>query len=396
MVGSRKLTVSELLDISIPAADSAQERSSTAMTLRQAEVQLRQNLIGRWLAQHELDAVILTDRDSISWFTAGARCHPSVTYDWANPSLFITPTHRCVVCSTDQSQRLFREELDGLGFQVKEVPWMRPVKELLLELCERRRVASDQPFEGATHSGMQLAQLRMTLTDYDAVRLRQLAGQLSHAVEATCRQIQPGNTECEIHGHLAHRLLRHDIEPLSVHVFADSRASDFTCPRPRILRVEHSCTLLVTARSRGLHATTSRTVCFGKASEEFRERYRVATIAGATLIRFSKADEPASDLLQRAQRVYQKYGFEFDWRDAALGGHAGYVFRSFPITPTSKGRLKANSAIAWCPQVRGTVNADTLLVRQEQHELLTYLEDWPVIGVSIRDQMIDRPDILVR
>jgi Xaa-Pro dipeptidase len=236
----------------------------------------------------------------------------------------------------------------------------------------------------------------MVLTDYDAVRLRQLAGQVSHAVEATCRQVEPGNTECEILGHLAHRLLRHDIEPLTVHVFADNRAQDFACPRPRILRVENSCTILVTARSRGLHVTTSRTICFKKVPEEFRERYRVAAIASATLLRFSQADESASNLIQRAKRMYQKHGFEFCWRDAALGGHAGYVYRCFPMTPHTKGKLKANTAIAWAPQVNGVTNADTVLVKQDQQEILSYHEDWPVIGVSIRDQTIDRPDILVR
>lgn len=366
------------------------------MSLRQAEVNLRQKLVGLWLTQNKLDAVILTDPDAIAWFTAGGRCHPSITHDWANPALFITPTSRCLVCSADQSERMFREELDNLGFQVKPVPWTQPVRDLLVELCDGRKVACDVPFEPTVCHGKQLGQLRMVLTDYDVVRLRQLAAQVSHAVEATCRQLQPGDTECEIHGHLSHRLLRHDIHPVAVHIFADERADVLAAPRPRTECVRSYCTVLVTAKSRGLHVTTSRTVSFGKASKDLQDRFRIATIAAGTLLRFSQAGERACNVIGRALRVFQKNGHEFCWRNAALGSHAGYVYRCFPMTPSTQGHLRAQTAISWMPQVAGVVSAETVLVRQEGPEVLHSFEDWPIIGVSLREMTIDRPDILVR
>ena len=56
---------------------------------------------------------------------------------------------RWVLSSNVDSQRLFDEELDGLGFQLKEWPWHWGREQLLLDLCQNRRVACDRAFGDA-------------------------------------------------------------------------------------------------------------------------------------------------------------------------------------------------------------------------------------------------------
>ena len=61
---------------------------------------------------------------------------------------FCTAEGRWIITSNVDSQRLFDEELDGLGFQLKEWPWHWGRGQLIADLCQGRNVACDQPQDG--------------------------------------------------------------------------------------------------------------------------------------------------------------------------------------------------------------------------------------------------------
>ena len=88
-----------------------------------------------------------------------------------------------MVSSNVDSQRLFDEELDGLGFQLKEWPWHLGRAQLLDELRRVRTVACDQPQADCKMVGNQLRHLRRTLTAYEQACLKALGQTLSHALE---------------------------------------------------------------------------------------------------------------------------------------------------------------------------------------------------------------------
>jgi len=53
----------------------------------------------------------------------------------------------------------------------------------------------------------------MPLTALECERLRKLGAIAAHAVEATARNFEPGETEADIAGHLANRLIKHEVHP---------------------------------------------------------------------------------------------------------------------------------------------------------------------------------------
>src|SRR5207302_9555624 len=114
---------------------------------------------------------------------------------------------RWALSSNVDSQRLFDEELDGLGFQLKEWPWHWGRAQLLADLCQGRRVACDQPYAHAQLAAEQLARFRRTLTPYEQACYRALGQTVGHAREATCRSVHPGHTVPRSLGRVSHRLL---------------------------------------------------------------------------------------------------------------------------------------------------------------------------------------------
>ena len=94
----------------------------------------------------------------------------------------------------------------------------------------------------------------------EVIRGRYLAlgKQLSHALEAAARSVTSGHSEQEIAGLLAHRLLRHGIEPTSITVAADGRLEQSRRHGYTSKSIDNFVTLQVTGSQDGLFVTSSR------------------------------------------------------------------------------------------------------------------------------------------
>src|SRR5205823_14825849 len=104
---------------------------------------------------------------------------------------------RWLLCSNVDTHRLFDEELDGLGFQLKEWTWDGGRADLLLNVTTGRKVASDRPFPNIPQITDRLRPLLRVLSRFDREAYRELGRLVAHAVEATARNIARGQTEEE-------------------------------------------------------------------------------------------------------------------------------------------------------------------------------------------------------
>src|SRR5262249_10599510 len=140
------------------------------------------------------------------------------------PCLYFSSEQRWLIAANADSQRLFDEELDGLGFQLKEWPWHWGREQLLTTLCQGRRVASDVPFGQLKVVRETLLRLRRSQSAYEQACYQALGQIVSHALEACCRNLRPGENEREIAGQISHRLLHRGAHPLNISVAADGRS----------------------------------------------------------------------------------------------------------------------------------------------------------------------------
>ncbi|MFI5460014.1 MAG: M24 family metallopeptidase [Isosphaerales bacterium] len=385
-------TLPALRDPTADHEDAEQKR-------RRDDVEEKHERIREFLDASGHDGVVFGLADSVAWFTSGGDLGLNLGSDQSSILLFINRTSRAVITDNVQSNRVFEEELAGLGFQLKERPWYEDSLQVVAELCHNKRIATDLGQTGYSHLRREsdpLFNLRRRLTGLDRQRLRELGRTVSLAVEATCRNFDPGEREADVAGHLAHRLIREGVVPVDLRVASDDRLARFRQPTFKAFPIRKRATIAVTGRRHGLCASVTRTVAFGAVDTEFQQHHSLATMVDATCIFFSRPGEVISEVFRRAKRIYEKFHHPHEWTLDYQGSVMGYSPREVLLRPESSLVLESNMALSWSPSVCAARTEDTFLVDSRGYEVVTKMQDWPAIEVAVKGYVIPRPAILQR
>jgi Xaa-Pro aminopeptidase len=380
-------------------ADPAADHENLELKRRRDDVEEKHERIRKYLDATDQDAVVLGLADSVAWFTSGGDLAQILGSERSAISLFVNRTCRAVITDNVQSGRVFEEELAGLGFQLKERPWHHDPPQLLAELCQNKKVATDlarNDFADHRRENDAFFALRRTLTGLERQRLRDLGRTVSQAVEATCRNFLPGERECDVAGHLAHRLVREGVIPVDLRVAGDDRLGRFRQPTFKASPIRQRATISVTGRRFGLCATVSRTVTFGHLDPEFREHHALATMIDATCIFFSRPGEVISEVFRRAKRIYEKFRHPHEWTLDYQGSVIGYTPTEVLLRPDSMLVLDPNMALSWSPSVGAARTTDSVVIDSRGYEVLTKMQNWPAIEVAVKGYVMPRPAILER
>lgn len=386
----------------LPAtADPAADHADAAMTARRADVHEKQCRVIAWLEAERLDAVVLGRADSVAWFTSGGDLRSDMGSDLASILLYINRTSRAVVADNVQSARVFEEELAGLGFQLKERPWFDDPSQVIAELGRNKQIATDlaatPPWvDPPDDRAERLRALRWPLTRPERQRLRELGRTLALALEATCRNFGPGETEADVAGHLAHRLVRAGVTPVDLRVAADDRAGRFRRPTFKAAPILRRATISAVGRRHGLCVAATRTVAFGPVEPEVRAQHDLASMVAATCFFFARPNFTVGEVIRRARRIYEKFGHPHEWTLDHQGWSIGYAPREAPLRPDSPRMIQADTALRWCPSVGPTRSEDTIVVDQRGYEVVTEAQDWPMLQVVVKGHPVARPGILER
>src|SRR5262249_10694944 len=156
---------------------------------RRSDIDAKMTRVASILQQNSCDGLLLLDPDNVSWLTSGATAR-GILDPREQPGIYCTGEARWLLCSNVDTQRTFDEELDGLGFQLKEWPYHWGRDQLVADLCQGRRVASDVPLGDCVLVSDTLRQFRRQLTSYEQASLQAVGMLVSHAIEATCRTLE--------------------------------------------------------------------------------------------------------------------------------------------------------------------------------------------------------------
>jgi Xaa-Pro aminopeptidase len=362
---------------------------------RRGDIDAKQARVAELLQQVGCDGLVVLDPENFAWLTSGAAGRGIVDAA-AEPCAYFSAEGRWLIASNADSQRLFDEELDGLGFQLKEWPWHWGRAQLLAELLQGRKVACDRPLASCVLVADQLRLLRRPMTLYEQACYRALGQLLGHALEATCRTIAPGETEREVAGQLSHRLLHRGATAVMVSAAADNRSAKYRHAEYTATPIRSHCVLLAAARKYGLYAMASRSVSFGQPQEQFRKEHDAVCRVSAVYNASSWPDALPRQILATAQRVYQLSGAEHEWLLCPQGHVTGRAAVEAPLTPQSDELLLAGSAVTWRASVGAAVSCDTFLVGEEGPRTLTVPEQWPLKRIRVQGAEFVRPDLLIR
>lgn len=377
----------------------AEPASSTEIEIsdqeRWEDVDRKHSRVAEFLEVHGYDALLLQKPANFAWFTSGgdsSRRGSSQT----TANLFVTPEARLVLTANVDTPHIFDRELPGLGFQLKERPWYEPRHLLIEDLCRGRTVASDTGTTGTEDASVHLTHLRLPLTGLDRDRTRVVGRLVTHAVEATARHLAQGQSEAEIAGEVAHRLVKRRLIPERIQVWADNQNERYRHWSYGTDRVERTCVISAVARRWGLCAGAARACSFGGPPDEFRSAYHRAALVQATGLYFSRPEWELFEIWDRVKRIYDKFGCTNEWQLADQAAIIGFEACEIPVVPRSEFRLAPGMAVHWYPSVGPATVGDTVLVEDEGPELVTPMENWPRLTVSVKGTSLYRPDILLR
>ena len=387
------MSVTEEIPITSPA--SVVDIIMVAPMDRRADIELKQGRIAAFLQETSCDGLLVLTPDNFAWLSAGGAARGILDPD-AMPALYFTHDARWLICSNVDSQRLFDEEIDGLGFQLKEWPCHLERAQLLADLCQGRTVACDTPIGSCKLLVPQLQFMRRTLTDYEIACHRTLGQTLSHALEATGRTLSAGESEREIAGQLSHRLLHRGVQPVLIAVTADGRGRTYRQASYTSTPITKTCMMTVTARKFGLCARASRAISFGQPDANFRRDYDNACKISATYVAGSWPDSVPRQILLTGQRIYQLTGVEHEFFLAPQGHLIGHAPVELSMSLQDEQLLQARTAITWCVAVGAAVSCDTFLISEEGPRALTAAENWPLKRIRIQGAEFVRPDVLIR
>jgi Xaa-Pro aminopeptidase len=362
---------------------------------RRSALDARQLEIAALMREIGVEGLLITEPENFTWLTGGGSPR-SVLDHAAAPCLFFTPDQRWILCCNVDSQRLFDEEVDGLGFLLKEWPWHWGREQLLADLCHGRKVAADVRRNGTEFVGERLRRRRRTKDRYEQACYAALGQTLAHGLEATCRNLNVGETEREIAGQLSHRLLHRGVQPLVVSIAADGRSRLYRQPGFTSAPVSKYVVVTATARKYGLHATASRTVCFGEIDPDLRREHSAATKVSAAYIAATWPDAVPREVLQSGRRIYQLSDFEHEWQLVPQGWITGSAAVELPLTPKTEDLFTSGWTVTWRASAGAAVNCDTFIVNDDGPKSITPVEYWPLRRIRIQGAEFLRPDILQR
>jgi hypothetical protein len=377
------------------APSSGVEMPASAPMDRRADAEAKQTRIAALLHEIGCDGLLVLDPTNFAWLTSGGAARGILDSE-ATPGLYFTSDARWLLSSNVDTQRIFDEEIDGLGFQLKEWPWHLGRAALLADLCQGRNIAADVTLDSCKPIGDSLRRMRRSLSDYEIACYRTLGQTLSHAIEATGRTLSLGESEREVAGQLAHRLLHRGVQPLLIAVSADSRAQSYRQASFTAAPVTRNCVMTVAARKYGLCARASRAVSFGQPSTDLRRDHDAACKVSATYVAGSWPDSVPRQILLTGQRIFQLTGFEHEFFLAPQGHLTGHAAIEGGLSLDDEQLLQARWAITWCVAVGTSVSCDTFLISEEGPRTLTAAENWPLKRIRIQGAEFVRPDLLIR
>lgn len=361
------------------------------------EMQEKERRVRDLMEREGLDTLAISTVANFAWLTCGGSNYVGIATEVGSATAIINPNGKYLVCDNIEENRISDEEIEGQGFEIRPFNWFEPRRDdIIREIVGGGVLGSDIDMPGAKNVASSLDSCRHSLTLEEMERYRWLGRNAGECMAQACREIERGMTEHEIAGILNGKLQSRGMAPLVTLVATDERIERYRHPLPTDKKLERYAMLVTGVRKWGLIISTSRLVHFGELPSELRRKHDAVTQVDAAFISGTRVGARMGDIFQSAVDVYESTGYGSEWMLHHQGGPTGYKGREFRVNLNTDTLVAENQAFAWNPSITGTKSEDTIIATLEGPEILSMVEDWPVVEVEVNGERLARPDILVR
>lgn len=345
------------------------------------------------------EGLLINRCDNFSWFTFGGRSHITLNTVEGVASILLTKEKIYLFVDNIEKERLENEEISSeiwKKLEVIEYDWWKGEKNTIMPFLEGKRVLSDTGRYNTINVASKIAPFRYVLTELEIEPYRELGRICDNIMYREMRKLSPDITELEVQGRLYHSLAAEGVEPLLTIVFGDESALSYRHNLSRKVPLGKKAFVSICARKKGLVLSCTRSVMFER-NDKYIEQHCNNCYIDAVAIANSRPGTNLSQLFDILKQAYAKVGRPEEWKLHHQGGLAGYNPRELIATEDTNYLLRPANVLAWNPAITGTKSEDTILVKSDGIELLSYPEEgeWPSFTFEINGKIIRRPDILL-
>lgn len=364
---------------------------------RLEEFKVKVECVRQLCEREDLEGLLLGSAAGFAWITCGGDNRRGVAEQGSPASVLVTFEDAWLICEEGERLRLEEEEIAGLPLEVQGYFWSEgSEREAVEDILKDVRWGADIPSLGGEDCCESLSELRRALLPPEVERLQWVGREAEAALRSVCFELEPGETEYELAGRLAAACYDRKLYPAAVLAAVDDRMERVRRPVPSDRELTEMAQLILGACRWGLHVYLTRMVRFGMIDSELRALHDSVTSIAASMMLSCRVGTPGHEVFERAREAYRKTGHPDDWRDAPLGGGAGYDQGRFEALPTCDLPIVPLQALSWSPSIGGCRSQDTLVVSESEITIVTEARHWPRIEHRIGGILVPRPDILVR
>ena len=361
-----------------------------------SEFESKQERVQALLEKHKLDGLLLQRVNNFAWATCGASACINMAESSGEASLLITHTGRHLITNNIEVARLVQEEKLDLDWEFHVASWHEDQQKTIDPLVRGLKLGGDGCRAGELDLSTELTHLRANLTVEEGDRFRELGHLCAEAMEAAIRAVRPGQREHEIAACLALESEQRGIQVTVNLVATDERVFAFRHPLPTDKRLDRYAMLVLCGRKWGLVCSITRLVHFGRMPDELRRKAEAVSRVDATFIAATKPGATLGSIFLEAMQTYTREGFPEEWHLHHQGGLAGYLPREIIASPDSTILVQTGQVFSWNPSITGVKSEDTILIKEHGNEILTAIQDWPMLEAHVDGQTFLRPAILER
>lgn len=362
----------------------------------QAEFQTKLQRVRDFICQNGFDGVLYGNNENFCWLSCGHYAFVDKGSSAAVAKLLITGDNQYVICNSSEKYRIPEEELAHLPFELVAYDWHDSEQQVIEQLINGKRIASDNGAFGTVNCAQDLIKLRYVLTEQEITRYRDIGPLAAEVVEDCCREIKTGVSEYEIAGSVTGRLMALGFQVPVCLVAADDRLLKYRHPLPTAKTVERTAMIAICTQKYGLTVSMSRIVSFGEPDALTAQKFDAVTKVDAVYILSTVAGTKAGDIVKKGHAMYEQTGFEKDFHLHHQGGALGYLTRDYCANEENDSVVLDHQAFSWNPTIAGVKSEDTFLVFGDTQEIISKTSTWPQRSVTINGKTILRPDILVK
>jgi antitoxin VapB len=360
---------------------------------RAAEVSAKLAQLRQAMAARAVEALAIHQTANLAWLTAGVPTYINTASETSPVRALITAEHAYLLTDSIEAPRLAQEQqVEALGFELVSETWYARSSSLE-RLAQGKRLGQDG-HGSEVNLAAEVQQFRSTLLPSEIARLRANSRLAAEAMDEAIHAVQPGHTEYDAAARLAAEVYERGGVPVVVLVASDERIFNYRHPLPTDKEIERYAMLVACFRKDGLVISLTRLVHFGAVPPDLQRKAEACARVDARLILGTQAGRTMSDMFNLAREAYADEGYPEAIDEHHQGGSAGYAAREVVARPDDQTPLAVNQAFAWNPSIRGIKSEDTILLTAEGVEVLTALDGFPLIPISVDGQRMDRPAIL--